>query len=53
MANDPNMNRIDQAKLAPALRRIRARAEKLHQNTPGPLHFDWPGLKELREHGRP
>ena len=52
MANDPKMNRIDQQQARTALQRIRDRAEKLHETTPGAVPFDWPALQELRDHGR-
>jgi prevent-host-death family protein len=48
----PNMNRIDQQQASTALQRIRDRAKKLHQTKAGGVPFDWPALKEMRDHGR-
>jgi hypothetical protein len=47
------MNRIDQQRARTALQRIRDRAENLHQTKAGAVPFDWPALKEMRDHGRP
>jgi len=49
----PNMNRIDQQQARIALQRIQTRTKKLHQPKAGGVPFDWPTLKQLRDHGRP
>ncbi len=40
------MNRIDQQQARTALQRIRDRAKKLHETTPGAVPFNWPALKD-------
>ena len=49
----PNTTRRDPAQAQAAFDRIRQRAGRLHKGKAAPAAFDWPGLKKLRDQGRP